>query len=208
VDNGGSYADRIEHSVNWDALRNAHTFSRGFHSQTWKVNDLTEQVFTNIIIDHEPLPIGTFGAIMGHGGHWLIRLNPRLAGPLRTSTYVHEVAHTFQWRLASGWCDPLAGLSSPDERGAHSIAALLAVPFVAIADCDPYCAPAEAIARYYDVPPTYVHLRNAVSVFLGEKPGDEADASARWNGALMAHQRWMHRAAELLRAIETEHPQV
>jgi hypothetical protein len=158
-------------------------------------------------ITHMPMPHGLFGCVAVRNSdtlatRWGVSLNDRLPTAAANATLGHEIAHTFWPALMreGAFCVPRRGLPTTEQL-AHAGGALLTVPASAIADLRFGDEDArDLIAVRHGVPSTFVDMRHALAVFLAEKRGDERDASAYLNGAMLRHQLWMARISDLMRA--------
>lgn len=166
-----------------------------------------DRVLTDVSLDvSRTMPPDIFGAIVGLADgwgewRWRIRLNDQLPIAARNAALGHEYWHYFQPSLREGdeaFCQPYGELP-PLEREAHVGGSLWTVRFarverLALGDTET----AAEIATEIQVPKTYVLLRNAAAVLLGEKAGSGRAARALVNSALLEHQVWMSKIAEYL----------
>jgi hypothetical protein len=200
--------DRLERAVDWLTLERVRRFSRVVHALPgWKPDGLATLFRHQVRVDAVELPADLFGFVIceNHGDRererWSITINGYLPLAAANATLGHEFGHCFQREgLAAANCAPRAGLPIVEQE-AHAIGALLTVPLAAVrglrfGDGDERCAIAAALA----IPASYVEIRAALAVFLGEMPGQEYQASAHLNWGMLAHQRWMSRIADYLAA--------
>jgi hypothetical protein len=205
--------DRFEDLANLQELEKVRRFTRVWQAlPTWSLSSLND-IFGHIAVEKRPLGADLFGFVVGvRAGQpdatWTISVNDRLPLAADRASLGHEYGHTFQQvGLGLALCAPCVGLPIIEQE-AHAYGTLLTVPFEAVERLPlGDHAAAARVAVTLQVPATYVEIRRALGVFLGELPGETRDASAYLNGAMLRHQLWMARISDLMRA-EGENPPV
>lgn len=198
VDEGG----RVETVLDWEALERAQRVAWFWHYTNPGVGICRlRETLDTVQVARTTMPDGLFGLVVGEGLRWRIEVNSRLPLAARHATMGHEYGHTLQRRgLAGGFCAPRSALPAV-EMEAHAIGAVLTVPAqavesLALGDLDT----ARQIAVELLIPVSYVRMRAALAVFLGERAGSRSEASVYLAASMTAHQLWMARMADYLSA--------
>lgn len=180
-------------------LHRVRRYAEILHRGPWTADEVARQ--RGLDVDRVALAPTTLGMLGAARGIPLgIVLNDRLDARDADTIQYHELGHSWLL-LESGvaFCRPSIG-RNPHEDSANANGALMAVPFAAIGTEDLACEDAPRIARALGVSTPYVHIRNALAVLLGEKPGDEGAARAGLNLALLAHEGWGRRVSAKIAA--------
>lgn len=198
MDEGG----RVETVLDWGALERAQRVAWFWHYTNPGVGICRlRETLDTVQIAQTTMPDDLFGLVVGEGLRWRIEVNRRLPVAARHATMGHEYGHTLQRRgLAAGFCAPRSSLPVV-EWEAHTIGAILTVPAQAVRDLalDDLKA-ARRIAVELLIPSSYVRMRAALAVFLGERNGARSEASVYLAASMVAHQLWMAHMADYLSA--------
>lgn len=193
---------RVEQALDWLALKRAQRLAWAWHATQSGVGICAlKNTLRNVQIVRKTMPESLWGLVVGEGLRWRIEINHQLPLAARHATMGHEYGHTLQRRgLIGGFCAPRATLPVV-EREAHAIGSILTVPSLAVkhlalGDLDA----ARRLAVTLTIPVSYVRMRAALGVFLGERTGSEQEASVYLAASMTAHQLWMAHVADYMAA--------
>lgn len=195
--------ERFELNADWRVIRNAQRFTR--LAQTYSVSLAEMADARGIGIDRAPLSPSILGMLVASKERiWGAVLNASLDGHETATILAHEIGHS--WAQVSGGlahCRAVPRGRDTVEETANVIGALHAVPFNAVARLDLWDGQSFEVARRLGVAPSFVHIRNALGVILGEKSGSRQDAFFALELALLAHDNWVRDVSERLKAGAT-----